>query len=168
LNDGLVTLTPKITEIPLPTYANRSNFVCDPVTGLVSYNVSNNIDNYSRLTQNQIYSLTEIANSKRSSSTISLSENISNNGYGSGPFVKDVFGLVPVKTSGLQNGSVYIEFGGTLQNQERTYFGPVNIHRMAIKLVSDRGDTVDLNGSNWSFSLICEQLYQQKPTNGTT
>jgi len=167
LNDGLVTLTPKITEIPLPSYANRSNFVCDPVTGLVSYNVSNNIDNYSRLTQNQIYSLTEIANSKRSSSTISHSENISNNGYGSGPFVKDVFGLVPVKTSGLQNGSVYIEFGGTLQNQERTYFGPVNIHRMAIKLVSDRGDTVDLNGSNWSFSLICEQLYQQKPSNGT-
>ena len=168
LNDGLVTLTPKITEIPLPSYANRSNFVCDPVTGLVSYNVSNTIDNYSRLTQNQIYSLTEIANSKRSTSTITNSENISNNGYGSGPFVKDVFGLIPIKTSGLQNGSVYIEFGGTLQNQERTYFGPVNIHRMSIKLVSDRGDTVDLNGSNWSFSLICEQLYQEKPTNRTT
>jgi len=168
LNDGLVTLTPKLTDIPLPSYANRTNFICDPVTGLVSYNVTNNVDNYSRLTQNQIYSLTEIANSKRSSSTISHSENISNIGYGSGPFVKDVFGLIPVKTSGLQNGSVYIEFGGTLQNQERTYFGPVNIHRMAIKLVSDRGDTLDLNGSNWSFSLICEQLYQQKPTNGTT
>lgn len=168
LNDGLVTLTPKITEIPLPSYANRTKFICDPVTGLVSYNTNDYNDNYSKLTQNQIYSLTEIANSKRSSSTISHSENVSANGYGSGPFVKDVFGLIPVKTSGLQNGSVYIEFGGTLQNQERTYFGPVNIHRMAIKLVSDRGDVVDLNGSNWSFSLICEQLYQQKPTNGTT
>jgi hypothetical protein len=171
LNDGLVTLTPKITDIPLPSYANRTKFICDPVTGLVSYNTNDNDNgngNYSKLTQNQIYSLTEIANSKRSSSTISTTENISTNGYGSGPFVKDVFGLIPIKTSGMANGSVYIEFGGTLQNQERTYFGPVNIHRMAIKLVSDRGDVVDLNGSNWSFSLICEQLYQQKPSNGTT
>lgn len=169
LNDGLVTLTPKITEIPLPSYANRTKFTCDPVTGLVTYNANDNKNNnHSNLTQNQIYSLTEIANSKRSSSIISYSENSSVQGYGSGPFVKDVFGLIPIKTSGLANGSVYIEFGGTLQNQERTYFGPVNIHRMSIKLVSDRGDTVDLNGSNWSFSLICEQLYQQKPTNGTS
>lgn len=169
LNDGLVTLTPKITDIPLPSYANRTKFICDPVTGLVSYNTNDNVNgNYSKLTQNQIYSLTEIANSKRSSSIITTTENMSTNGYGSGPFVKDVFGLVPIKTSGMANGSVYIEFGGTLQNQERTYFGPVNIHRMAIKLVSDRGDVVDLNGSNWSFSLICEQLYQQKPSNGTT
>jgi hypothetical protein len=64
-----------------------------------------------------------------------------------------------MKVSGLANGSSYIEFGGTLQNQERTYFGPVNIYRMTIQLMTDRGDLVDLNGSNWSFSLICEQMY---------
>ena len=168
LNDGLVTLTPKITEIQLPSYANRTNYICDPVTGSLTYNTNtvNNITN-SKLTQNQIYSLTEIANSKRSSSIISNSSNITAKGYGSGPFVKDVFGIIPMKTAGLANGSVYVEFGGTLQNQERTYFGPVNIHRMSIKLVSDRGDVLDLNGSNWSFSLICEQLYQKKPTNGS-
>jgi hypothetical protein len=68
-----------------------------------------------------------------------------------------------MKVSGLANGSSYVEFGGTLQNQERLYFGPVNIHRMTVKLVSDRGDIVDLNGANWSFSLICEQLYKQQP-----
>ena len=27
--------------------------------------------------------------------------------------------------------------------------------------MNERGDVVDLNGSNWSFSLMCEQLYQQ-------
>jgi len=167
LNDGLVTLTPKITEIPLPSYANRTNYICDPVTGSLTYNTNtvNSITN-SKLTQNQIYALTEIANSKRSSSIISNSSNITAKGYGSGPFVKDVFGIIPMKTAGLANGSVYVEFGGTLQNQERSYFGPVNIHRMSIKLVSDRGDVLDLNGSNWSFSLICEQLYQKKPTSG--
>ena len=81
--------------------------------------------------------------------------------YSTGPFIQDMFGLIPIKTSGLQNGQPYIEFGGTLQNQERVYFGPVNIHRMTIKLVNDKGDVVDLNGSNWSFSFVCEQLYQQ-------
>lgn len=81
--------------------------------------------------------------------------------YSKGPFIQDMFGLIPIKTSNLQNGQPYIEFGGTLQNQERVYFGPVNIHRMTIKLVNDKGDVVDLNGSNWSFSFVCEQLYQQ-------
>jgi hypothetical protein len=76
-----------------------------------------------------------------------------------------VFALIPIKTSGMQNGSVYVDFSGTLQNQERVYFGPVNIHRMSISLVSDRGDVVNLNGTNWSFSFLCEQLYKQRPMN---
>lgn len=166
LNDGLVTLSSKITEITLPSYANKYNYTCDPVTGLITYNAtSTDGTTYSRLTKPQLYALSETANSKRSSSVISNS-NISAKGYGIGPFVKDVFGLIPIKTAGLANGAVYVDYGGTLQNQERSYFGPVNIHRMSVKLVSDRGDVVDLNGSNWSFSLICEQLYQQKPING--
>jgi hypothetical protein len=33
---------------------------------------------------------------------------------------------------------------------------------MTIKLVTDRGTIVDLNGANWSFSIICEQLYKQQ------
>jgi hypothetical protein len=80
--------------------------------------------------------------------------------YSKGPFVQDVFGIIPVKTSGLAIGSVYVEFGGTLQNQQRLYFGPVNIHRMTIQLLNDRGNLVDLNNANWSFSFVCEQLYK--------
>ena len=87
-----------------------------------------------------------------------MGENSEN--YGDGPYVKDVFGLIPIKTASLRNGNVYVEFGGTLQNQERKYFGPVNINRMAVRLLSDKGDVMNLNGSNWSFSLIAEQLYQ--------
>jgi hypothetical protein len=166
LNDGLVTASTSAMTVSLPTYANRSNYTVDPVTGLLTYNT--NMENVNgkenKLTQNQIYTLTEIANSKRTSSIISTSSNVNAKSYGAGPFAKDVFGLIPMKTTGMSNGSVYIEFGGTLQQQERLYFGPVNINRMSVKLMTDRGDVVDLNGSNWSFSLICEQLYQQKPT----
>lgn len=167
LNDGLVTVTSKVTDIPLPSYVNKSNFQCDPASGLLTYNTTSSVAADLKLTQNQLYSLTRIANERKSIATsLTSSTTINTKSYGSGPFVKDVFGLIPMKVSGLANGSSYVEFGGTLQNQERLYFGPVNIHRMTVKLVSDRGDVVDLNGANWSFSLICETLYKQQPNGG--
>jgi len=165
LNDGLITITGTDKSIPLPSYANRTNFICDPASRQLTYNNANTVD-YTKLTQNQIYSLTQIANNQGTTSS-NLTRGINASSYGLGPFVQDVFGLVPIKTAGLQPGSSYIEFGGTLQNQERTYFGPVNIHRMSIKLVTDRGDVVDLNNVNWSFSLLCEQLYKQRPSKNT-
>jgi hypothetical protein len=82
--------------------------------------------------------------------------------YSNGPFAKDVFAIIPLKIAGQQQNTPYVDFSGTLQNQERMYFGPVNIHRMTVKLKNDRGELVDLNNANWSFSLICEQLYQQR------
>lgn len=155
LNDGLVTITASETDIPLPSYASRQVTECDPINKTPKIQLTGNSTlsgNVNSLTQKEIYATNEKIASRRNKLK----------SYSSGPFVKDIFGLVPMKTSGLQNGSTYIEFGGTLQNQDRTYFGPVNIHRMSVKLMNERGDVVDLNGSNWSFSLMCEQLYQQK------
>lgn len=147
LNDGLVTLTSPENDIPLPSYASKT-ITCasgNSVSSILAGSSGN------RLTQNQIYAASQIyENSINNVKTIS-----------SGPFIQDIFGFVPMKTSGLANGATYVEFGGTLQNQNRVYFGPVNIHRISVKLINDRGDVVDLNGSNWSFSFICEQLYQQ-------
>lgn len=155
LNDGLVTITGTDTSVPLPSYAKRSEYQCDPVTGELVYN------NTAGLTEKQIYAANEIANA--SGNTDSIGSSVSTKSYGTGPYVTDVFGLIPVKTNNLTNGAPYVEFGGTLQNQERVYFGPVNIQRMTVKLVSDRGNLVDLNNANWSFSLICEQLNKLEP-----
>jgi hypothetical protein len=152
LNDGLVTIANKENYIPPPSYADKSRYKCDPVTGRYVYETGTNEGN--NLTQAQLYTISEIANSSNSTITES-GEN-----YGTGPFAKDVFGLIPIKTASLENGNVYVEFGGTLQNQQRKYFGPVNINRMAVKLLSDKGDVMNLNGSNWSLSLVVEQLYQ--------
>jgi hypothetical protein len=82
--------------------------------------------------------------------------------YSSGPFVQDVFAIIPLGTSNVNNGAVYVETGSGLQKQERVYFGPVNLSRMNVQLVTDRGDTVDLNGSDWSCTFQCDQLYQNK------
>lgn len=159
LNDGLVTITNVDTSIALPSYASRADFVCDPTTGQKVYNVTTG------LTEKQIYAAQAIANS--SVNTDSIGTSVSTKSYGTGPFVSDVFGLIPIKVAGLANGSSYVEFGGTLQNQERSYFGPVNIHRMSVRLVTDRGNLVDLNRANWSFSLICEQLNKLDPSSGS-
>lgn len=152
LNDGLVTVTQQETDIPLPSYASKTNFKCDAngnkvFDGVIDQSVSTE----NGLTQNQIYSANQIY----------LSQKTRIKSFSLGPFKQDIFGLIPIKVSGLANGSYYVEFGGTLQNQERIFFGPVNISRMSIKLINDKGELVDLNNSNWSFSFICEQLYQQ-------
>jgi hypothetical protein len=148
LNDGLITISRPETQLPAQSYAAMANKVCDPLTGqIVSLSTSNIPGN--NLTQQQLYALNAI----QIASKINYNLN-----YSKGPYVQDIFGLVPIKPPS-QPGQTYVEFGGTLQNQERQYFGPVNIHRMAIQLVNDKGDIVDLNGSDWSFSLVCEQLY---------
>jgi hypothetical protein len=163
LSDGVVTIANPDRYNPLPSYANLSNFYCDPVTNQLVYDTTNMTDN-NKLTQNQIYAITQTANNKTTKNIINTgTQIIDSTKYNKNPYVEDIFGIVPMKVNGLQNGQVYVEFGGSLQNQERSYFGPVNIRKMAVKLVSDRGDTIDLNGANWSFSLICEQIYQQKP-----
>ena len=146
VNDGLITIASVENDLALPSYASRVSYQCDPITGQKIAGISTN-NQFTALTAKQLYSMNQIIDARRSSST-----------YTAGPYMRDVFGLIPIKLAGLSFGSTYMEFGGTLQNQNRKYFGPVNIKKMSIKLMNDRGDVVDLNGTNWSFTLICEIL----------
>ena len=146
LNDGLITITSQeISNDP-----GAFNYITDPAT---NQRIAIPADYGSpgiTYTQQQLESFNQKVKSQL----------VAKKSYSSGPFVQDIFGLIPVKTAGLPIGSTYVEFGGSLQLQQRLYFGPVNIHRMSIKLLTDRGNIVDLNGANWSFSLVCEQLYK--------
>ena len=148
LNDGLVTITRKETAVSIPEYSNTTTRICDPATNTL-VNTSIQQTNNNNVTNKQLYALNQSINSQQN--TIKT--------YSPGPFIKDLFGFIPIKPPS-KNGDYYIEFGGSLQNQERLYFGPVNIRKMTIQLLNDRGDVVDLNNTNWSFSFICEQLYR--------
>ena len=144
LNDGLVKITNQETNIAPEPYI----MVCDPVTKQM---VSRPADWGSpgiTYTERELYAFSQKVDSQLAKV----------NSYSKGPFVKDIFGFIPLKPGNI--GSMYSEFGGTLQNQDRMYFGPVNIHRMTIRLLNDRGDLVDLNNNDWNFSLVCEQLYR--------
>jgi hypothetical protein len=71
-----------------------------------------------------------------------------------------MFSIIPIKTYGVQTGGLIVEFGGTLQDNKRTYFGPVNIERLKVQLLDDKGNVLNLNGADWSINMICECLYK--------
>ena len=168
LNDGLITTTRSEFNVVTPSYVNIADYNCEPTTNnsTVSLlrappNSTGDNTNFSQnLTKNQMYAAQEILNTQNKLNTNSSPSYYFTNS----PFAKDLFAIIPLKITGQQTNTVYVDYGGSLQNQERTYFGPVNISRMSIQLINDRGNVVDLNNSNWSFTLVCEQLYQYKKT----
>jgi hypothetical protein len=103
------------------------------------------------LTNAQIYTINEIKKNR-----------INNINYLSkAPTTADVLAILPVKTSvGVSTGSLLVEFSGSLQDNNRVYFGPVDIDRMSVKLLDDKGNILNLNGNDWCVTLICECLYQ--------
>ena len=103
------------------------------------------------LTSAQLYTINSI-NSNNNNLTNYLAK---------APTSSDILAIIPVKTSvGVPTGSLLVEFSGSLQDSSRTYFGPVNIERMAVKLLDDKGNILNLNGNDWCVTLVCECLYQ--------
>ena len=102
------------------------------------------------LTQSQIYTINEINKNK----------NNNTNYKSKAPTSPDILSILPIKNSGATTGSMLIEFSGSLQDNSRTYFGPVNIDKMRVKLLDDKGNVLNLNGCDWCVTLICDCLYQ--------
>ena len=103
------------------------------------------------LTQAQIYTLNEITKNREKNTSY----------RGKAPNNSDTFCIIPIKMSGsIMTGQMYTDFSGSLQDNKRVYFGPVDIDRMRIKLVDDRGYTVNLHGADWCITIIAEVLYQ--------
>jgi hypothetical protein len=103
------------------------------------------------LTNAQLYTINSINNNN----------NNLTNYLAKAPTSSDILAIIPVKTSsGVPTGSLLVEFSGSLQDNTRQYFGPVNIERIAVKLLDDKGNILNLNGSDWCVTLIAECLYQ--------
>ena len=103
------------------------------------------------LTQSQIYTINEIKKNRSNNTNYLIKA----------PTTADILAILPVKTSiGVPNGSLLVEFSGSLQENSRVYFGPVDIDRLSIKLIDDKGNVLNLNGMDWCVTFICECLYQ--------
>jgi hypothetical protein len=102
------------------------------------------------LTQAQIYTINEII--KNRSKTTSF--------RAKAPTNSDTFAIIPIKYGSLTTGQLYTEVSGQFQDNKRIYFGPVDIDRLRIRLLDDRGNLIDLHGADWCVTLISENLYQ--------
>jgi hypothetical protein len=148
VSDGLITVASAEKDVALPSYAMRAQYICEPIPGSAltrKVAVSGTSKLNTNLNAKQLYAMNQLYQTRQ----------IRNRSYSAGPSLKDVFAIVPLKLSGTPGGN-YVEFGGTLQNQDRKYFGPVRIQKLSIKLMNDKGDVVDLNGADWSITIVCE------------
>ena len=103
------------------------------------------------LTNAQIYTINSI-NSNNNNLTNYLAKP---------PSSSDILAILPIKTSaGNKTTSLLVELSGSLQTSTRVYFGPVDIDRMSIKLLDDKGNILNLNGADWCATIVCECLYQ--------
>jgi len=155
VSDGLITVTSSEKDVALPSYAMRAQYICEPIPGSAltrKVAVSGTSKLNTNLTAKQLYAMNQLYETRQTR----------NRSYSAGPSLKDVFAIVPLKLSGTPGGT-YVEFGGTLQNQDRKYFGPVRIQKLSIKLMNDKGDIVDLNGADWSITIVCEIMTGETP-----
>lgn len=179
INNGLITITELSTKLAMPTYYSTSQpYICSENASNISPLLSiNNVGNLSTqdfnanqdklsfgygkiqtilpsaprtLTQAQLYTINEIMKNREKNTSY----------RGKAPTSSDTFALIPIKRAGLSTGDMYVDFSGSIQDNKRIYFGPVDIDRMRIRLLDDRGYTVDLHGQDWCITLISENLYQ--------
>lgn len=147
LNNGMVTITEPSKIVNLPSYFTTDHpYVCQDQSG--NY-VPQLIQSSPRtLTQNQIYTINQIIENNKNNLDIRAKA----------PSTTNVLGILPIKPT--STGNMYVDFSGPIQENARTYFGPVDIERLRVRLLDDKGNTLNLNGANFSFTLICELLYQ--------
>ena len=103
------------------------------------------------LTHNQIYSMNTIESDRSQNNTYLKTRNINSS---------DMFAILPTKHHGKKLGDMCVDYFDNQNTNKRTYFGPTSLSRIHAKLLDDKGNVVNLNGNDWSFTLVCESLYQ--------
>jgi hypothetical protein len=75
----------------------------------------------------------------------------------SSPTFNDCFAILTYQNT---NNSIIQYTSNSLQRFKRNYFGPVNISRLSISIYNDKGILLDFDNRDWSFTILCEVLYQ--------
>ena len=76
------------------------------------------------------------------------------------PCPGNVLALCPAPGKGVTFGEILTLTGTGVNSTDRAYFGPVDLQKIHVKLLDNAGNYVDLQGRNWSMSLVVTQLYQ--------
>jgi hypothetical protein len=135
-------------ELDLNNDANAANTIAEKLN--ITYSKTQNIlpSNPRTLTQSQIYTINQILKNNKKNANI----------YSSAPTNNNVFAIIPIKKTAF--GDNITEFSGSIQSNQRIYFGPTDVVRMQVSLYDDAGNLLDLHGVPWTFTMIATCLYQ--------
>lgn len=103
------------------------------------------------LTKNQLYSSLQVNNYRASFNET--------NSKLSADLINNVFAIVPFETKSLEWGSSM--FTSDKNKFKRKYNGPIDITKLNVKLLDDRGNLLNLNGADWSLSVISTHSYKK-------
>lgn len=131
--------------IKMPSYYKQFVDVnCDPATDVRDPTTGN------KLTQAQQFAITQIIQDNGTSDLDRHTGNVDS----------DIIARIQVPYSNTNSFRYLINQESSLANNMRQYYGPVTIKRMRVRLVDDKGNDIDLNNMDWSFSVVIEQLYE--------
>ena len=150
-NKGLVSINKNESSLSLPNYYSYDLAVdCSGSNNAQRPFVLPTIPS-KNVTQAQLYSINQILQNRKTPK---------HRNYGTTS--SDIIALLPldINLTNTSSYTPYMVYGVNIAINERKYFGPVNISRMKVRLVDDKGNTVNLNGNDWSLSLIVNELYQ--------
>lgn len=141
----MIGIARKSHQLETPVYYNDNNFV---KTGTTKSDFKyESVSKKKSLTNAQISTFNSIVNDKT---------NVINDQFLS-PLTTNILAKIPITNDNNWNSSFskpLIQFSTQLQKNERHYFGPININKMSVKLTDDKGTVINLNNTDWSFSLV--------------
>ena len=158
LNTGIIGSSQQNSKLSFPSY-KTNNLFNSSNNPLISDSSSCQFINGTKqpfytkvaprkLTQAQIYTINSIMIDRLKSK----SRNIA-------PTTSDALCVIPILPT-IQNNQNIVLMSNQLSSNKREYFGPVDIERLRARLIDDKGNIVNLNGRDWSFTLRIKQLYQ--------
>jgi hypothetical protein len=104
-----------------------------------------------QMTNNQIYSLNQIIKSRANNNNLKQE-------FESAPNTFAVISLASLST--IPFGSLIIYDDDSPDLNMRSYFGPVDLERMNVRVLDENGEILDLNGADWSMTISVKHLYQ--------
>lgn len=142
LNKGIIGTNITSNKLDMPSYTSCNNLTVDSSGNRIAVKSAPR-----QLTQAQLFTINKIYQARQERKTRNVA-----------PTTNNILGVIPVGND--PHGSTITLLGSSMASNNREYFGPVTIERVGVELQDDKGNLLDLNGVDWSFTFKVKQLYQ--------
>ena len=151
--NNLIGTMHKDTKCDYPSYLSRDLKSVQTGDNATSFQIEDN-ELPKRLTKTKLYTINAILqNRKTNTSPIKTSIDNSN----------DILIKIPIpnqETILNSPNKIFSETGGFLQTFKRQFFGKINLFKIHTQLLDDKGRIIDINGQDWSYTLLVKHIYQ--------